>query len=192
LPVITIILPFSLLVLWVTETHSLIDYQRQSDIQIHIHITMFGTWKYDPETDEVQSVRNGFDPVTARSSSHQACDRCHEKKVHLPHLPGDRVSEAASFKPGSTAPRAIVGRFDESLFADVIAYSFDVVETRTAVNDVGATVFVASTLVQAPSPPRRRAIASPQTTRAFPAQALVEGAAVRPSARASTTATQRE
>lgn len=44
---------------------------------------MFGTWKYDPETDEVQSVRNGFDPVTARSSSHQACDRCHEKKVRL-------------------------------------------------------------------------------------------------------------
>lgn len=44
---------------------------------------MFGTWKYDPETDEVQSVRNGFDPVTARSSSHQACDRCHEKKVCL-------------------------------------------------------------------------------------------------------------
>ncbi|KAJ4248671.1 hypothetical protein NW762_012508 [Fusarium torreyae] len=42
---------------------------------------MFGTWKYDPETDEVQSVRNGFDPVTARSSSHQACDRCHEKKL---------------------------------------------------------------------------------------------------------------
>jgi hypothetical protein len=44
---------------------------------------MFGTWKYDPETDEVQSVRNGFDPVTARSSSHQACDRCHEKKVRF-------------------------------------------------------------------------------------------------------------
>ncbi|KAF7552012.1 hypothetical protein G7Z17_g4603 [Cylindrodendrum hubeiense] len=42
---------------------------------------MFGTWKYDPETDEVQSVRNAFDPVTARSSSHQACDRCHEKKL---------------------------------------------------------------------------------------------------------------
>ncbi|KAI5456522.1 hypothetical protein BGZ63DRAFT_428644 [Mariannaea sp. PMI_226] len=42
---------------------------------------MFGTWKYDPETDEVQSLRNAFDPVTARSSSHQACDRCHEKKL---------------------------------------------------------------------------------------------------------------
>ncbi|KAK7419204.1 hypothetical protein QQZ08_010973 [Neonectria magnoliae] len=42
---------------------------------------MFGTWKYDAETDEVQSVRNAFDPVTARSSSHQACDRCHEKKL---------------------------------------------------------------------------------------------------------------
>lgn len=42
---------------------------------------MFNTWKYDAETDQVQSVRNGFDPVTARSSSHQACDRCHEKKV---------------------------------------------------------------------------------------------------------------
>ncbi|PTD11914.1 hypothetical protein FCULG_00004413, partial [Fusarium culmorum] len=62
----------------------------QSDIQTHTHTrihtysthtTMFGTWKYDPETDEVQSVRNGFDPVTARSSSHQACDRCHEKKL---------------------------------------------------------------------------------------------------------------
>ncbi|RGP78426.1 transcription factor [Fusarium longipes] len=48
---------------------------------------MFGTWKYDPETDEVQSVRNGFDPVTARSSSHQACDRCHEKKLRCS---GDR------------------------------------------------------------------------------------------------------
>ncbi|KAM5343149.1 hypothetical protein ACJ41O_014115 [Fusarium nematophilum] len=51
---------------------------------------MFGTWKYDPETDEVQSVRNGFDPVTARSSSHQACDRCHEKKVSSLRCSGDK------------------------------------------------------------------------------------------------------
>ena len=42
---------------------------------------MFGTWKYDPETDEVQNLRQAFDPITARSSQHQACDRCHEKKV---------------------------------------------------------------------------------------------------------------
>jgi hypothetical protein len=42
---------------------------------------MFGTWKYDPETDEVQNLRRAFDPITARSSQHQACDRCHEKKV---------------------------------------------------------------------------------------------------------------
>ncbi|KFH48461.1 hypothetical protein ACRE_006200 [Hapsidospora chrysogenum ATCC 11550] len=42
---------------------------------------MFGTWKYDPETDEVQSLRQAFDPVTARSSQHQACNRCHEKKL---------------------------------------------------------------------------------------------------------------
>ncbi|KAF7558461.1 hypothetical protein G7046_g5701 [Stylonectria norvegica] len=42
---------------------------------------MFGTWKYDPETDEVQNLRRAFDPISARSSSHQACDRCHEKKL---------------------------------------------------------------------------------------------------------------
>jgi hypothetical protein len=60
-----------------------------------------------------------------------------------------------------------------------------------AANGVGATVFVASTLVRAPSPPRRRAIASPQTMRAFQARALDEGE-VRPRARASTAATHRE
>ncbi|CAH0045554.1 unnamed protein product [Clonostachys solani] len=42
---------------------------------------MFGTWKYDPETDEVQNLRQAFDPITARSSQHQACNRCHEKKL---------------------------------------------------------------------------------------------------------------
>ncbi|KEY70346.1 hypothetical protein S7711_06820 [Stachybotrys chartarum IBT 7711] len=42
---------------------------------------MFNTWKYDPETDEVQSLRQAFDPISARSSQHQACDRCHEKKL---------------------------------------------------------------------------------------------------------------
>lgn len=42
---------------------------------------MFGTWKYDPETAEVQNLRKAFDPITARSSQHQACDRCHEKKL---------------------------------------------------------------------------------------------------------------
>lgn len=43
---------------------------------------MFQTFKYDPETDQVQNIRSTFDPVTARSSQHQACDRCHEKKVN--------------------------------------------------------------------------------------------------------------
>ncbi|PHH79476.1 hypothetical protein CDD80_4703 [Ophiocordyceps camponoti-rufipedis] len=42
---------------------------------------MFGTWKYDPETDEVQNLRRAYDPITARSNQHQACDRCHEKKL---------------------------------------------------------------------------------------------------------------
>ncbi|KJZ72697.1 hypothetical protein HIM_07889 [Hirsutella minnesotensis 3608] len=42
---------------------------------------MFGTWKYDPETDEVQNLRKAYDPITARSSQHQACNRCHEKKL---------------------------------------------------------------------------------------------------------------
>ncbi|PHH85675.1 hypothetical protein CDD83_95 [Cordyceps sp. RAO-2017] len=42
---------------------------------------MFGTWKYDPETDEVQNLRRAYDPITARSSQHQACNRCHEKKL---------------------------------------------------------------------------------------------------------------
>jgi hypothetical protein len=44
-------------------------------------VAMFGTWKYDPETDEVQNLRRAYDPITARSSQHQACNRCHEKKV---------------------------------------------------------------------------------------------------------------
>lgn len=42
---------------------------------------MFATWKFNPETKEVQSIRQAFDPETARSSQHQACNRCHEKKV---------------------------------------------------------------------------------------------------------------
>ncbi|OAQ79730.1 fungal zn(2)-Cys(6) binuclear cluster domain-containing protein [Purpureocillium lilacinum] len=42
---------------------------------------MFGTWKYDPETDQVQNLRRAYDPITARSSQHQACNRCHEKKL---------------------------------------------------------------------------------------------------------------
>ncbi|PHH69078.1 hypothetical protein CDD82_95 [Ophiocordyceps australis] len=42
---------------------------------------MFGTWKYDPETDQVQNLRRAYDPITARSSQHQACNRCHAKKL---------------------------------------------------------------------------------------------------------------
>lgn len=151
---------------------------------------MFGTWKYDPETDEVQSVRNGFDPVTARSSSHQACDRCHEKKVHLP--PSYRQLGLAKPLPSSPLRRRqglyLATLTRACLLIRLPVYSFVAVETRTAANGVGATVFVASTPVRAP---RRRAIASPQTTRAFQARALVEGA-VRPRARASTVGTHRE
>ena len=50
-------------------------------------VPMFGTWKYDPETDQVQNLRRAFDPVTARSSQHQACNRCHLKKVMPDHVP---------------------------------------------------------------------------------------------------------
>jgi len=42
---------------------------------------MFGTWKYDPETDQMRNLRRAYDPITARSWQHQACNRCHEKKV---------------------------------------------------------------------------------------------------------------
>ncbi|KAK5997728.1 hypothetical protein PT974_00085 [Cladobotryum mycophilum] len=42
---------------------------------------MFSTFKYDPETREVQELRSAFDPVTARSSQHQACNNCHAKKL---------------------------------------------------------------------------------------------------------------
>lgn len=42
---------------------------------------MFNTLKLDRETYEMQNIREAYDPVSARSSSHQACDRCHEKKV---------------------------------------------------------------------------------------------------------------
>ncbi|CEJ81781.1 hypothetical protein VHEMI01892 [[Torrubiella] hemipterigena] len=42
---------------------------------------MFATWKFDQETSEIQSIRQTYDPVSARSNQHQACDRCHEKKL---------------------------------------------------------------------------------------------------------------
>ncbi|KAK4081457.1 transcriptional regulator family: Fungal Specific TF [Purpureocillium lilacinum] len=42
---------------------------------------MFGTWKYDPETDQMRNLRRAYDPITARSWQHQACNRCHEKKL---------------------------------------------------------------------------------------------------------------
>lgn len=42
---------------------------------------MFNTLKLDRDTSEMQNIRETYDPVSARSSSHQACDRCHEKKV---------------------------------------------------------------------------------------------------------------
>lgn len=52
-------------------------------------LVMFGTWKYNRETQEVQSLPQVFDPVTGRSSQHHACNRCHEKKVDFsssPHI----------------------------------------------------------------------------------------------------------
>lgn len=55
--------------------------RRKADVS---QSAMFGIWKYDHETDEVQNLRQAWDPVTARSSQHQACNRCHEKKVILP------------------------------------------------------------------------------------------------------------
>ncbi|KOS17698.1 Arabinolytic transcriptional activator araR [Escovopsis weberi] len=42
---------------------------------------MFNTFKYDPETRQVQQLRSAFDPVTARSNQHQACNNCHAKKL---------------------------------------------------------------------------------------------------------------
>ncbi|PNY23826.1 Uncharacterized protein TCAP_06233 [Tolypocladium capitatum] len=42
---------------------------------------MFGTWRVDPETEKLENLRRAYDPITARSSQHQACDRCHEKKL---------------------------------------------------------------------------------------------------------------
>ncbi|KAL7926396.1 hypothetical protein ACQKWADRAFT_280171 [Trichoderma austrokoningii] len=42
---------------------------------------MFNTFKYDPETNSVQELRRASDPVSARSSQHQACNNCHAKKL---------------------------------------------------------------------------------------------------------------
>lgn len=52
---------------------------------------MFNTFKYDPETNSVQELRRASDPISARSSQHQACNNCHAKKVrhrksHWNHL----------------------------------------------------------------------------------------------------------
>ncbi|RFU81995.1 hypothetical protein TARUN_177 [Trichoderma arundinaceum] len=41
---------------------------------------MFNTFKYDPETKSVQELRRASDPISARSSQHQACNNCHAKK----------------------------------------------------------------------------------------------------------------
>ncbi|KAL6901218.1 hypothetical protein GGI43DRAFT_404292 [Trichoderma evansii] len=42
---------------------------------------MFNTFKYDPETNSVQELRRASDPISARSSQHQACNNCHAKKL---------------------------------------------------------------------------------------------------------------
>ncbi|KAM0251704.1 hypothetical protein ACHAQJ_008025 [Trichoderma viride] len=42
---------------------------------------MFNTFKYDPETKSVQELRRASDPISARSSQHQACNNCHDKKL---------------------------------------------------------------------------------------------------------------
>ncbi|KAL7907001.1 hypothetical protein GGI35DRAFT_101748 [Trichoderma velutinum] len=42
---------------------------------------MFNTFKYDPETKSVQELRRASDPISARSSQHQACNNCHAKKL---------------------------------------------------------------------------------------------------------------
>ncbi|KAI9170886.1 hypothetical protein HJFPF1_00362 [Paramyrothecium foliicola] len=50
-------------------------------LHLRVLFIMFNTWKYDPETDEMHQLHIAHDPITARSSQHQACDRCHEKKL---------------------------------------------------------------------------------------------------------------
>ncbi|KAL6864530.1 hypothetical protein J3F83DRAFT_140371 [Trichoderma novae-zelandiae] len=42
---------------------------------------MFNTFKIDPETNSVQELRRASDPISARSSQHQACNNCHAKKL---------------------------------------------------------------------------------------------------------------
>lgn len=44
------------------------------------NLPMFNTWKYGPE-GKVENLKTSHDYETARSSQHQACNRCHEKKV---------------------------------------------------------------------------------------------------------------
>jgi hypothetical protein len=61
---------------------------------------MFNTLKLDRETYEMQNIREAYDPVSARSSSHQACDRCHEKKVRR----SCPVVSLVSFRLLETAP----------------------------------------------------------------------------------------
>ncbi|POR35271.1 Uncharacterized protein TPAR_04551 [Tolypocladium paradoxum] len=51
---------------------------------------MFGTWRVDPETEKLENLRRAYDPITARSSQHQACDRCHEKKASLLSFVGEK------------------------------------------------------------------------------------------------------
>ncbi|KAJ6439436.1 fungal zn(2)-Cys(6) binuclear cluster domain-containing protein [Purpureocillium lavendulum] len=64
---------------------------------------MFGTWKYDPETDQVQNLRRAYDPITARSSQHQACNRCHEKKFETGHFSGYQQGGWSGFDDAAVA-----------------------------------------------------------------------------------------
>lgn len=147
---------------------------------------MFGTWKYDPETDEVQSVRNGFDPVTARSSSHQACDRCHEKKVRLrrPGLTSGAPLCARPRTPGRRCGRPIQLQAKHANMSN----SSVAVETRTAAKDAGTTTFAVNILAPAPSHHAGgRAAASLQRVTVLQAQAPSEEGAHQ-SGQGSTTA----
>ncbi|CEJ91295.1 hypothetical protein VHEMI07017 [[Torrubiella] hemipterigena] len=45
-------------------------------------MTMFGTLKYDAGQADLKVVRRDYDPVSAHSRKHQACNRCHSMKVH--------------------------------------------------------------------------------------------------------------
>ncbi|EFY91097.1 hypothetical protein MAC_02768 [Metarhizium acridum CQMa 102] len=68
---------------------------------------MFGTWKYGKGQGQVENLKTSHDYETARSNQHQACNRCHEKKIDLSQKSDPpSAGSSRSSRDGSGSPKS--------------------------------------------------------------------------------------